>query len=102
MLKNLKVKKKRSMPEGVAEKGQTALKLWRESKEKAKKLGPVAYAAWNEEQEIKKAQKRVSPMQAIRNFCISCVGEIKKDITNCTAKKCPLYIYRPYQKDENE
>ena len=48
----------------------------------------------------KKAQKRISPQQAIRNFCNACVGDKRDDITNCTAKKCPLFIYRHYQKGE--
>jgi hypothetical protein len=39
-------------------------------------------------------------MQAIKNFCNNCVGDIRSDITNCSAKQCSLYIYRPYQKDE--
>ena len=53
--------------------------------------------------ELKKAQKRTSPMQAIKNFCNDCVGGIRTDITNCTAKQCSLYIYRPYKKgDDNE
>jgi len=100
MQPNLTVKKKRSMPAGVAEKGADALKLWRKAKEDAKKKGPAALAAWNEEQEIKKAQTRLSPQRAIRNFCNACVGDKRDDITNCTAKKCPLFIYRPYQKGE--
>jgi hypothetical protein len=94
------IKKKRSLPEGLIEKGQTALKAWRESKEKAKKKGPEAYAQWVKDEEIKKAQKKVSPIGAIKNFCNSCVGDKISDITNCTATKCPLYIYRPYQKGD--
>ena len=50
--------------------------------------------------QLKKEQKRTSPMQAIKNFCNDCVGGIRTDITNCTAKQCSLYIYRPYQKGE--
>lgn len=38
-----------------------------------------------------------SPRQAIKAFCLECVGLIRKDITECTAKQCPLWKYRPYQ-----
>jgi hypothetical protein len=53
-------------------------------------------------EELKKAQKKTSPLQAIKGFCNDCVGGIREDITNCTAKKCSLYIYRPYQKGDEE
>lgn len=84
------------------EKGVSALKAWRTAKDDATKQGPEALKMWLEDQALKKAQKQVSPIKAIRNFCVSCVGNKTEDITNCTAKKCPLYIYRPYQKGENE
>jgi len=43
-----------------------------------------------------------SPRQAIKAFCLECVGHVRKDITNCTAQQCPLYKYRPYQADAEE
>ncbi|PZX30855.1 hypothetical protein C7416_103588 [Cupriavidus phytorum] len=36
-----------------------------------------------------------SPRQAIKAFCIACVGERRKDVANCTCYACPLYRYRP-------
>lgn len=40
---------------------------------------------------------------AIKAFCLRCVGYLSKDVQNCTAHKCPLHQYRPYQKgDEDE
>ena len=80
--------------------GAIALAKWRAEKAKAQKKGGKYLEAWLAEQELKKAQKRTSPLQAIKNFCNECVGGIRQDITNCTSYKCPLYIYRPYQKGE--
>jgi hypothetical protein len=94
------VKKKRSMNPEVLAKGKAALEQWRKEKAYAQKKGGKFLEAWNEEQELKKAQKRTSPLQAIKNFCNDCVGGIRTDITNCTAKQCSLYIYRPYKKGE--
>lgn len=34
---------------------------------------------------------------ALRSFCGLCVGNVRDDITNCTALDCPLYSVRPYQ-----
>ena len=39
-----------------------------------------------------------SPREAIRAYCIVCSCEQKAEITNCTVKSCPLYLYRPYQR----
>ncbi len=38
-----------------------------------------------------------SPRQAIKAFCLHCVGDLRDQITNCTGYACPLYAYRPYQ-----
>lgn len=43
-----------------------------------------------------------SPRQAIKAMCLSCVGFIRADIKNCTARACPLYAYRPYQADDEK
>jgi hypothetical protein len=40
-----------------------------------------------------------SPRQAIKAFCLHCVGDVRLEITNCTASACPLFAYRPYQAD---
>jgi len=43
---------------------------------------------------------------AINSFCYECMGKepgYSVEIRNCTAKDCPLYSWRPYQKkEENE
>jgi len=38
-----------------------------------------------------------SPRVAIRAMCLSCVGYLRVEVTNCTAFGCPLHKYRPYQ-----
>jgi hypothetical protein len=38
-----------------------------------------------------------SPRAAIKSFCLQCVGEVRADVTNCRAKGCPLFAYRPFQ-----
>ena len=35
---------------------------------------------------------------AITAFCWECVGQVRQDVTGCTATKCPLYPMRPWQK----
>jgi hypothetical protein len=40
-----------------------------------------------------------SPRSAIKAYCNHCVGwGGKAEVKNCTAKACPLYAFRPYQK----
>jgi hypothetical protein len=77
--------------------GQEALRIYREERAAAKAAGPEAFRKWNEEQELKKAQRGTTPMQAIRNFCLSCVGDSYSEVKNCSSTKCPLHIYRPYK-----
>jgi len=101
-LSSKKKKAKRSISAEVVAKGSAALLKYREERNAAKAKGEVAYAEWLKEQELKKARKNISPMQAIRNFCNECVGNIRSDVTNCTSFKCPLHIYRPYQTDSEE
>ena len=35
-----------------------------------------------------------TPLSAIRNFCISCMGDQPRLVKDCTSKNCPLYPYR--------
>lgn len=90
------------MDAAILKKGQKALAKYRAERAAAKKKGGSALEAWLAEQELKKAQKKTTPMQTIKAFCLHCVGDIRLDVTNCTNKKCPLYIYRPYQKPTDE
>jgi hypothetical protein len=34
---------------------------------------------------------------AIKAMCMTCVGYDRKEITNCTGFRCPLWKYRPFQ-----
>lgn len=88
---------KRKITLATKEKGAAALVQYRKDRAEAKTQGGEVYKKWEEDLILKRAQKKTSPLAAISNFCTHCVGNIKEDITNCTATKCPLYIYRPYQ-----
>ena len=35
---------------------------------------------------------------AIRVFCLECVGWASKEVANCSAYGCPLYAFRPKMK----
>ena len=35
-----------------------------------------------------------TPLSAIRNFCISCMGDQPRLVKDCTTKSCPLWPYR--------
>lgn len=43
-----------------------------------------------------------APRQAIKAFCLRCVGYLRAEVAGCTAFKCPLHKYRPYQAGEND
>lgn len=36
-----------------------------------------------------------SKRNAIKGFCLACVGFVRADVENCTAWTCPLHAYRP-------
>lgn len=35
-----------------------------------------------------------TPLSAIHNFCISCMGDHQRLVKECTTKSCPLWPYR--------
>lgn len=35
-----------------------------------------------------------TPLSAIHNFCISCMGDQPRLVKDCTTKSCPLWPYR--------
>jgi hypothetical protein len=96
------IKKKRSISPEMMVKGAAALAEWRKKKAAAKDKGGKALAKWEEEERIKKAQRKMTPIMAIKAFCNECVGGIRSDITNCVAPKCSLHLYRPYQDGDTE
>ncbi len=41
---------------------------------------------------------KASPRNAIKAFCIECMGWQRAEVSNCTSIECPLNLYRPYRK----
>lgn len=37
---------------------------------------------------------------AIKAFCLHCVGYLRNEVRDCSAKACPLWTHRPYQSDD--
>jgi hypothetical protein len=35
-------------------------------------------------------------------FCLQCVGFSRKDVRECNGKTCPMYLYRPYQSNDED
>jgi predicted NAD/FAD-binding protein len=50
--------------------------------------------------------KRLTPIKAIRQYCIACSGGSRAEVANCEIDDCTLYPYRmghrPAVKAENE
>jgi hypothetical protein len=46
--------------------------------------------------------KSKSKAEAIKAFCLECVGFKYKRVANCAAPKCPLFNVRPYQIKDSE
>lgn len=44
------------------------------------------------------SENKKSLRASIDAFCFECIGESIPEIRECTAKNCPLYVVRPYQK----
>jgi hypothetical protein len=91
--------KKKVIPIKAISAGAAALAKYREELAAATKKGPKALAAFKAARQKAKPTKNggATPMQAIKQFCMFCVGEHMEDVRNCTAKNCPLYHLRPYQ-----
>ena len=45
---------------------------------------------------------KASPRNAIKAFCIECQGYQRKEVTKCNVIDCPLNLFRPYQKENDE
>ena len=45
---------------------------------------------------------KASPRNAIKAFCIECMGYIRSEVTKCETIDCPLNLYRPYGKANDE
>lgn len=40
-----------------------------------------------------------SKSAGIKAFCLRCVGYLRNEVRECTARGCPLWTHRPYQAD---
>ncbi len=49
-----------------------------------------------------KEQKSKSKAEAIKAFCLECVGFKYKRVTECTSPNCALFTVRPYQDKTSE
>ena len=41
-----------------------------------------------------------SRKNAIKAFCMECLGYSSKDVRTCTAPTCPLYEVRPFRRED--
>lgn len=58
---------------------------------------PASYRAT-----LERAYSGKSKAAGIKAFCLQCVGFLRNEIRDCSAKGCPLHPYRPYQNDRNQ
>lgn len=58
---------------------------------------PSAYRPVFQRAYAKKGRKA-----AINAFCLDCMGYGRDDVGACEAVACPLWEYRPYQREEGE
>lgn len=49
---------------------------------------------------FKRAFSGNSKASAVKAKCLDCCCYSRDEVRNCTVKKCPLWLYRPYQKEE--
>ena len=49
---------------------------------------------------LRRAFSGKSKAAGIKAFCTTCVGFVRADVRDCTALGCPLWPYRPYQRDD--
>jgi len=47
-------------------------------------------------------QARRSRAAAVKLFCLECVGYVRAEVTNCAAPQCPLFVFRPYQRGDDD
>jgi hypothetical protein len=40
---------------------------------------------------------QASAKGAIKAQCLECVGWVRRDVAECTALACPLWLYRPFK-----
>ena len=78
-------------------KSTTALAKWRKERSNAIKKGGKALEKWKLKEIEKKANRKITPLMAIKAFCVNCVGGSIEEVKKCSNQKCNLYTNRPYQ-----
>lgn len=58
---------------------------------------PTSYRGYFE-----RAYEGNSRADAIRAFCLRCVGYLRDEVKHCSSHGCPLHPYRPYQNGGEE
>ncbi len=48
---------------------------------------------------FERAFERESRASAVKAKCLDCCCFITSEITNCTVETCPLWAYRPFQRE---
>ena len=48
----------------------------------------------------KATRGEASPRMAIKSFCMQCRGWQRQEVALCTARACPLWMYRPFIQDD--
>ncbi len=46
---------------------------------------------------LERAYSGRSKAAGIKAFCLQCVGFLRNEVRDCSARGCPLHPYRPYQ-----
>ena len=49
---------------------------------------------------LKTTRGKASPRAAIKAFCLECIGFERAEIAKCTGWGCPLWMYRPWKKEQ--
>ncbi len=44
---------------------------------------------------------KASPRNAIKSFCLECMGWQRNEVSRCSTIDCPLNLYRPFRKDQD-
>jgi hypothetical protein len=62
----------------------------------------ISEALASQKRTMERAYTSASKASAIKAFCLRCVGYLRNEVRDCTARGCPLWTHRPYQTDAEE
>jgi hypothetical protein len=51
---------------------------------------------------MKRAYSGTSRTAGVKAYCLHCVGYVRADVRNCSSLACPLWEYRPFQRDDSD